>query len=291
MVANLNQLEPTPKRWHIVRNIIKYIMQQPLLTLSVVIIAIVVFVSITAPWISPYEPDQQILLDRLQSPSSTHLLGTDHLGRDVLSRLMYAGRFSLTVTAIALILSAILGTILGAISGRAGGLIDEIIMRIVDLLLAFPSEILALLIASILKPGALTIVLAVLTTGWTTFARLARASSLEVGAKEYILAATSIGSRELTIIRRHILPNILPPILALFFVRFGHLMLGIAGLSYLGLGAQPPTADWGLMLADAQPYMQRVPTLVLAPSGMIFITALSVTILGQAISRRLDPTR
>lgn len=164
-------------------------------------------------------------------------------------------------------------------------------MRAVDLMLAFPSEILALIIASMLKPGALTIVLAVLMTGWTTFARLARASSLEINTKEYVLAATSIGARESTIIYRHILPNILPPILALLFVRFGHLMLGIAGLSYLGLGAQPPTADWGLMLADAQPYMQRVPTLVLAPSSMIFLTALSVTILGQAISRKLDPTR
>ncbi|MEM7111201.1 MAG: ABC transporter permease [Chloroflexota bacterium] len=283
--------EQVPKRWRVARTLFKHAIQQPLLAISVMIIATVIIVSITAPWIAPYEPDQQTLLDRLQLPSSDHWLGTDHLGRDVLSRLMYAGRFSLTVTTIALLLSAILGTILGAISGRAGGLVDEFVMRTVDLLLAFPSEILALLIASMIKPGALTIVLAVLITGWTTFARLARASSLEVSAKEYVLAATSIGLRESAIIRRHILPNILPPILALLFVRFGHLMLGIAGLSYLGLGAQPPTADWGLMLADAQPYMQRVPTLVLAPSGMIFVTALSVTILGQAISRKLDPAR
>ncbi|MGB1253736.1 MAG: ABC transporter permease, partial [Candidatus Promineifilaceae bacterium] len=206
MVANQEQVVASPKRWHVARTFFKRAMQQPLLTISVVIIATVVIVSVAAPWIAPYEPNQQILVERLQLPSSTHLLGTDHLGRDVLSRLMYAGRFSLTVTTIALLLSAILGTILGAISGRAGGLLDELVMRTVDLMLAFPSEILALLIASMLKPGALTIVLAVLMTGWTTFARLARASSLEVSTREYVLAAVAIGSRESTIIRRHILP-------------------------------------------------------------------------------------
>ena len=263
--------------------------RRPLISISVILFTAVVVISIAAPWIAPYDPDQQILIDRLQSPSSEYLLGTDHLGRDVLSRLMYAGRFSLTITAIALILSATMGTILGAISGRAGGLIDEFIMRTVDLMLAFPSEILALLIASMIKPGAVTIILSVLLTGWTTFARLARATSLDVSSKEFVLAATSIGTREHRIVLRHILPNILPSILALLFVRFGHLMLGIAGLSYLGLGAQPPTADWGLMLADAKPYMQRVPSLIMAPSIVIFVTALSVTIVGQAISSWLDP--
>ena len=263
--------------------------KHPLITLSIIVIVAVVFSAVAAPWLTPYQPDEQVLLDRLQAPSRDHLLGTDHLGRDVLTRIMYAGRFSLTVTGIALLLSAVIGTILGAISGRAGGLVDEFVMRVVDLMLAFPSEILALLLASMIKPGAITIVLAVLLTGWTTFARLARASSLEVSTKEFVLAATSLGASEAAIVRRHIIPNILPPILALEFVRFGHLMLSIAGLSYLGLGAQPPTADWGLMLADAQPYMQRVPSLVLAPSLVIFATALSVTILGQEISRRLDP--
>ena len=265
--------------------------KHPLITLSIIVIVAVVFSAVAAPWLTPYQPDEQVLLDRLQAPSRDHLLGTDHLGRDVLTRIMYAGRFSLTVTGIALLLSAVIGTILGAISGRAGGLVDEFVMRVVDLMLAFPSEILALLLASMIKPGAITIVLAVLLTGWTTFARLARASSLEVSTKEFVLAATSLGASEAAIVRRHIIPNILPPILALGFVRFGHLMLSIAGLSYLGLGAQPPTADWGLMLADAQPYMQRVPSLVLAPSLVIFATALSVTILGQEISRRLDPAQ
>lgn len=265
--------------------------RRPLVLMSLIIFTSVVIISVLAPWIAPSDPDQQILIDRLQTPSSEYLLGTDHLGRDVLSRLMYAGRFSLSVTVIALLLSATVGTILGAISGRVGGLTDEIIMRTVDLMLAFPSEILALLIASMIKPGAVTIILSVLLTGWTTFARLARAMSLDVSSKEYVLAATSIGTRESMIVMRHILPNILPSITALLFVRFGHLMLGIAGLSYLGLGAQPPTADWGLMLADAQPFMQRVPSLVVAPSVVIFVTALSVTIIGQEVSRWLDPKR
>ncbi len=289
--TNQEQVAILPVRWRLGRTFFNHAIQRPSLAISLLIVTAVVIISLLAPWLVPYEPDQQILLDRLQSPSFSHWLGTDHLGRDVLSRLMYAGRFSLSVTAISLLISAILGTTLGAISGRVGGLLDEFIMRTVDLLLAFPSEILALLIASMIRPGALTIVFAVVITGWTTFARLARVRSLEVNAKEYIIAATALGLSEAKIIQRHILPNILPPILALFFVRFGHLMLGIAGLSYLGLGAQPPTADWGLMLAEAQPYMQRVPMLVLAPSSMIFVTALSVTILGQAISRQLDPVK
>lgn len=289
MNLNAHEASGSAKRKTKFQTFISICKGRPLVVTSLIVFTAIVLISIAAPWIAPYDPDRQVLIDRLQTPSAEYLLGTDHLGRDVLSRLMYAGRFSLSVTVVALLLSAVLGTTLGAISGRLGGLIDEIIMRTVDLMLAFPSEILALLIASMIKPGAVTIILAVLLTGWTTFARLARATSLEVSSREFVLAATSIGTRESRIVLRHILPNILPSILALLFVRFGHLMLGIAGLSYLGLGAQPPTADWGLMLADAQPYMQRVPSLVLAPSVVIFLTALSVTIAGQAISRWLDP--
>ncbi|MEM7799173.1 MAG: ABC transporter permease [Chloroflexota bacterium] len=289
MMLNEQQTNDSVKGANKLQIFILSCIRQPLISASVIVFTAVVVISIAAPWIAPYDPDQQILIDRLQLPSSEYLLGTDHLGRDVLSRLMYAGRFSLTVTVVAVIVSAVRGTVLGANSGRVGGLTDEIIMRTVDLMLAFPSEILALLIASLINPGATTIILSVLLTGWTTFARLARATALDVSGKEFVLAATSIGTRESLIVFRHILPNILPSIMALLFVRFGHLMLGIAGLSYLGLGAQPPTADWGLMLADAQPYMQRVPSLVLAPSLVIFVTALSVTIVGQAISSWLDP--
>ena len=249
----------------------------------------IVLAILLAPLLTPYDPSWQDLLARLQLPSFEHPLGTDHLGRDVLARLLYGGRFSLTITTVAVITSSLLGTLIGAISGRVGGMVDEIAMRMVDLVLAFPAIIIALIITALMKPGFGTLVLAVTLTGWTTFARMARAITLEVSTQDYILAATALGTPERLILYKHIIPNIVGPILGLSFLRFGHLLLIIAGLSYLGLGAQPPTPDWGAMLAEAQPYMQRVPSLMLAPGLTIFITALSVSLAGQGLSFMFDP--
>jgi peptide/nickel transport system permease protein len=225
----------------------------------------------------------------LQLPTRPHPLGTDHLGRDVLARLLYGGRFSLALTTVAVMASGLVGTLVGALAGRVGDLADEMMMRVVDLVIAFPAIIVALMIAALMKPGFATLVLAVTLTGWTTFARLARAVTLEVSTQDYILAATALGTPEIRILRKHIIPNITGPILAMSFLRFGHLLLIIAGLSYLGLGAQPPTPDWGAMLAETQPYMQRVPSLILAPGLTIFITALSVSLAGQGMSLMFDP--
>ena len=255
------------------------------LVLFVAVIVAVIF----APLLTPYDPNQQDLLARLQLPTTAHPLGTDHLGRDVLARLLYGGRFSLTLTTAAVITSGLIGTVVGALAGRVGGLVDEMVMRTVDLIIAFPAIIMALIIATLMKPGVVTLVLAVTLTGWTTFARLARAVTLDVGTQNYILAATAVGVPEWRILFNHIVPNIIGAILAMSFLRFGHLLLIIAGLSYLGLGAQPPTPDWGAMLAEAQPYMQRVPSLILAPGLTIFITALCVSLAGQGLNAMLDP--
>lgn len=244
---------------------------------------------IFAPLLTPYDPNQQDLLARLEFPTMTHPLGTDHLGRDVLARLLYGGRFSLPLTTVAVVASALIGTMIGALSGRVGGLFDEVMMRTVDLIIAFPAIIMALMIATLMEPGFFTLVVAVTITSWTTFARLARAVTLEVSAQEYILAATAIGATESRILFKHVVPNIIRPILTMGVLRFGHMLLIIAGLSYLGLGAQPPTADWGAMLVEAQPYMQRVPSLILAPGLTIFITALSVSLAGHGLSLILDP--
>ncbi len=199
----------------------------------------------------------------------------------MLSRLLHGGRFSLAITLVSVFISGIFGTIIGASAGKIGGAIDEIIMRVVDVLLVFPGIIVALVIASLLKPSFLTIVLAVTIFAWTPYARLARAVTLEVNTREFMDAAVALGSTNIFILRRHILPNIMSPILAMGFLRFGQMLITIAGLSYLGVGAQPPTPDWGAMLAEAQPYLRRVPTLVLIPGLAIFVTALCVTLLGQ----------
>lgn len=257
--------------------------------LSVLTFLIVMTLVIFAGQIAPYDPNQQFLIDRLQPPSADYWLGTDHLGRDLFSRLIFGGRFSLLITLTTLVLSGVIGTAIGLWAGRRGGWVDELLMRLVDLVIALPTLIIALVIIAFIKPGFWTIVIAVISTGWTTFARLARASTLEVCSKQYILAAEMTGITEWRILAFHVLPNMIGPVLALFFIRFGHLLILISGLSFLGLGAQPPTADWGVMLADAQPYMQRVPSLILAPGLTITLTAISITLIGQKLSVVVDP--
>ncbi len=257
-----------------------------LMLLPLATLAIIGAVAVFAPVLIAYPPNEQVLTDRLELPGASHLLGTDHLGRDVLSRLLMGSRFSLTITTVSVLISGIFGTLVGAMSGRAGGLVDEAVMRVVDVVLVFPELVVAFALASLLKPSFATIVLAVTIFAWTPYARLARAITLEVNTREFMEAATALGSTPTFILRRHVLPNIMGPILAMGFLRFGQMLIAIAGLSYLGVGAQPPTPDWGAMLAEAQPYMRRVPSLTLIPGAAIFVTALSVTLLGQSLMLR-----
>ena len=250
------------------------------------VLAVIGLVALFAPILAPHDPNDQNLTARLELPSLAHPLGTDHLGRDVLSRLLVGSRFSLAITTVAVLISGVFGTLVGAIAGRVGGATDEAAMRVVDVVLVFPDLVVAFALASMLEQGFGTIVLAVTIFAWTPYARLARAVTLEVNTREFMEAAVALGSTPLFILRRHVLPNIMGPILAMGFLRFGQLLITIAGLSYLGVGAQPPTPDWGAMLWEAQPYMRRVPSLTLIPGAAIFITALSVTLLGQRMMLR-----
>ena len=243
----------------------------------------VCLVLVLTPWIAPYDPTVQVLTARLQGPSAEHLIGTDHLGRDVLSRLMHGGRFSVSIAAIAVLITGVSGTLLGALSARLGGLFDEILMRTVDALLAFPDVLLALFLVFLIGPGYGTLIIALALTGWTPFARLTRAVTLEINTKDYIEAAEALGCSRSFIIFRHVLPNAIGPVLAQGFLRFGHALITVGGLSYLGLGVQPPQSDWGAMLAEAQLYMIRAPWLVVFPGFAIFLTALSVTLAGQGL--------
>ena len=267
----------------------KRITWQPTAIIGLTIFSLVVLAAVFAPLLTDFDPYAQALLDRLQLPSRTHILGTDTFGRDVFARIIYGGRFSLVITAISVLISATTGTLIGALAARRGGLLDEFIMRVIDLFLAFPGIIFALIIVALLEPGFWTLVLALAITGWTPYARLARAVGLEINTHAYIEAATAMGASEFVILWKHVLPNTLGPILATVFLRFGHMLLTISGLSYLGLGAQPPIPDWGAMLSEAQPYMQRVPSLILVPGLTIFITTLSVTLAGQGLTLMFDP--
>lgn len=242
-----------------------------------------------APAVASHDPISQNVAERLAGPSASHWLGLDHLGRDVFSRLLHGGRFSMVIAAVTVVISAVLGTLLGALSGRIGGGFDESVMRTVDLLISFPEIVVALVLVALLGPSFGTMVLALSVLAWSPFARLARGLTLEVNTKEFIEAAEGLGCSRLFIVFRHVLPNIFGPVFAMGFLRFGHKLITVGSLSYLGLGAQPPTPDWGAMLSDAQPYMQREPLLILAPGFLIFITALSVTMAGQGLSIMLDP--
>lgn len=253
------------------------------------VFAVIAGLVIAAPLVTSYDPTEQVLLDRLQSPSANHWLGTDHLGRDVMARLLYGGRFSLAIAAITVVVSATAGAVIGAISGYVGGIFDDGTMRIVDLLVTFPEVIVALLVVTMLGPGLGTLIIALSVTGWTPYARLVRGVTLSIKTQGYMEAARALGCSHRFVIGRHVLPNALKPILALTFLRFGHKLIAVGALSYLGLGVQPPDSDWGAMLADAQPYMQRVASLILAPGLAIFLSALAITLVGQGISIMLDP--
>jgi len=248
-----------------------------------VLLTVILLVLVLTPWIAPHDPAAQDLSNRLAGPSAEHWFGTDHLGRDVLSRLMWGGRFSVTIAAITLTICAVCGTILGALAARRGGWIDELVMRTVDVLVCFPDVVVALFLIALFGTGYGTLIAALTIAGWTPFARLMRGLALEINAKEYIEAAEILGSPKWFILFRHVIPNALRPVAAMSFLRFGHKLITVGALSYLGLGVQPPDSDWGKMLLDAQPYMERAPWVGILAGAAIFVTALSVTMIGQGI--------
>ncbi len=256
------------------------------LVVGATVLTIILLVLLLTPWIAPADPSEQDLTQRLVGPSAAHWFGTDHLGRDTLSRLMWGGRFSVTIAAITLVLCVVIGGVVGALAARRGGWLDEVTMRTVDVLVCFPDVIIALFLITIFGTGYVTLIVALTVTGWTPFARLMRGLALEINSKEFVEAAEILGSPKAYIVFRHVIPNAMRPMLAVSFLRFGHKLITVGGLSYLGLGVQPPDSDWGAMLLDAQPYMERAPWAGILPGAAIFITALSVTMIGQGIDMK-----
>ena len=248
-----------------------------------VMLLVIAALLISGPWIAPHSPSAQSLLARLSLPSAQHWLGTDQLGRDVLSRLLVGGQFAIMIATITLLLCVSIGTVIGVMAARSGGWFDEISMRVVDLLISFPDVVVAIFLIAILGPGYGTLIVSLTVIGWTPFARVARGLALAINSKEYIKAAEVLGCTRSFIIFRHVIPNAARPIAAITFLRFGHKLITVGGLSFLGLGVQPPHADWALMLAQSQPYAERMPLLVIAPGLAIFLTALSVTWIGQGL--------
>lgn len=254
------------------------------------ILVLIVAATAAAPWLAPFSPDEQNLAARLAPPSAAHWLGTDHLGRDTLSRLLDGGRFSLVVAALATVLTGVLGLVVGVASARRKGWLDEFFTRTNDVLLALPEMVVALFIVAAMGTGLTSLVVALTVTGWTPFARLARTLAYDVSVRGFVEAARVVGCSPSFIVFRHILPHLAAHMLGQATLRFGHLLISVGALSYLGLGVQPPQSDWGSMLAAAQPYAGRAPWGIIAPGLAIFLVALSVTLIGRRASRRAaDP--
>jgi peptide/nickel transport system permease protein len=226
------------------------------------------------------------LANRLAGPSLAHPLGTDHLGRDVLARLASGARLSIGFTVVAVVLCAVGGTAVGMVAGYVGGVLAQVVGRLVDVLVAVPSLVIGLVLATILRPGVTTLLLAVLVTGWTPFARLASALTVREKGAEYVECAVSMGARDRYVVFRHILPNVVRPLTAHACLRFASTLLAIAGLSFLGLGVPPPAPEWGAMLDEARPYLFLRPSLVIAPAVLVVGVALLVVLLGRELERR-----
>ncbi len=257
---------------------------------AVVVLVLIVSAVAAAPWLAPFPPDDQNLAVRLAPPSATHWLGTDHLGRDTLSRLLDGGRFSLLVAALATVLTGVIGLVVGVLSARRKGWVDELFTRTNDVLLALPEMVVALFIVAAMGTGFTSLLVALTVTGWTPFARLARTLAYDISARGFVEAARVVGCSPSFVVFRHILPHLAAPMLGQATLRFGQLLISVGALSYLGLGVQPPQSDWGSMLAAAQPYAERAPWGIIAPGLAVFLVALCVTLIGQRASRRAsDP--
>lgn len=253
------------------------------------IIACVTIAAIFAPLIAPNDPLQVDLLRKLQSPSSAFPLGTDHLGRCILSRLIYGARISLSIAVAAMTLGVTLGLLAGMVAGYVGGKLDALLMRLCDVLLAFPQLILSLAIVGILGAGAFNIVLALAIAQWAWYARIMRGKVLRVKESNFVKAAVVSGTRSFPLMLKHVLPHAISEIIVLASLDLGVTILQISGLSFLGLGIQPPTPEWGAMINDGREFFRREPGIMLYPGLMIFMTVLAFNLVGDALRDALDP--
>ncbi len=251
---------------------------------------LLVFLALAAPWLSPYDPTTQDLPIRLLGPSASHWMGTDQLGRDVLSRIIFGARVSLSVSISVVLGAGIVGLTIGSLSGYFGGWFDRIVNTVlINAFLSFPGILLAIAFAAFLGPGIGKVILALIVTGWAGYARLARAQILQAREMEYVLAARSLGASHVRILIRHLLPNILQPVLVQATIAMAGAILAESTLSFLGLGVLAPMPSWGAMLSDAKSHLFDAPHLVIFPALAVMVAVLAFNLLGDALRDWLDP--
>ncbi|TVY07099.1 nickel transporter permease [Paenibacillus cremeus] len=252
-------------------------------------VVVFIVVALLARWIAPYDPYAQNMQIMLESPSWSHPFGTDEFGRDILSRILYGSQISLMIGIVGVLISVVLGVALGTIAGYFGGKLDALIMRIMDIFMAFPSFLLALAIVSVLGPSMLNLMIAIGIFSVPTFSRISRGAVISVKNKEYIEAARAMGATNALIIFKHVIPNSIAPIIVLSTLRIATAILTASGLSFLGMGAQPPTPEWGAMLSTGREYLRTSPHVSTIPGLAIMFMVLAFNMLGDGLRDALDP--
>ncbi len=253
-------------------------------------VLLLIVLTIFAPWISPHDPYRVALNEQLLPSSTTYWLGTDNFGRDVLTRILYGARISLVVGIVPSLISLIIGTVLGILSGYFGNRTDFVVMRLADMMIAFPSLLLAMVVMYTLGANLLNIFLALALVGWAGVARVVRAQTLALKQKEFIEAARAGGTGRATIMFRHIFPNVIPTLIVLFSLSIPEAIMWESSLSFLGVGVQPPEASWGLLVAKGKEYLFQAPLVAISPGVAILLTVLAFNFIGDGLRDALDPS-
>jgi len=284
--SNISEAAPRVSEFHRFRRVF---LGRGVVIFGMVVITVFILVAIFAPLIAPYDPYKTDLRNSLDSPSTEHLLGTDQLGRDSLTRIIYGARTSLMIGLVVVIIAAVVGMGLGLVAGYYGGTLNVLIMRLMDALMSFPMILLALVIAALLGGGLRNVIIALTVGLIPTYARLMCGQVLTVKENDYILAERSAGASNMRIMLRHLVPNCLPPLIVLMTMMLGTTILAEAGLSFLGIGVQAPLAAWGSMVNDGRDYLLDVPILSFAPGLAIMLVVFSFNMVGDGLRDALDP--
>jgi peptide/nickel transport system permease protein len=271
------------------KKFLRYFLRNPLSLLGVFLISLLVFTGLLAPYLAPYDPVEIAPDRRLAAPSQTNLMGTDEVGRDIFSRLIWGARISLQIGLAIVFFAAGIGLIIGLISGYFGGMLDQILMRLTDMFMAFPTLILAIAMTAALGPSLYNAVLAMVVVWWPIYARLARSEALVIREKDYIKAIQALGAGPFKILSLHVLPNAIDVIIIRASIDFGNAIMFCAALSFIGLGAQPPMPEWGAMVTTGRDYLRDAWWLVTFPGLAIFLTVMGFNLLGDGLRDYFDP--
>jgi peptide/nickel transport system permease protein len=287
--ASTEEWAEAAPRYSETRRMISVFAGRPLPVIGLVIIMLLILMAVFAPLLAPYPPNQMDIVHKLQQPSSAHWLGTDSLGRDTLSRIIYGSRSSLIIGITVMVISSVIGISLGLLAAYFGGAVYHVIMRFMDALMAFPMLLLALLIASLLGAGMLNIIIALGIGMLSAPCRMMCAVVLSVKQNDYVMSAQAMGMSSLRLMLQEILPNAFPPLLVLITIGLGAVILAEAGLSFLGIGITPPTATWGGMVNDGYKFLMSTPVLAISPGVAIMLAVFGFNMLGDGLRDALDP--